>query len=95
MCRVEEVKALPDYKLYLKFSDGVEGTADLSDLVGKGVFSAWRDKKFFDSVYVDAESHTVAWPGEIDLCPDRLYMEITGKDVYSLPAQQPSASVKG
>lgn len=79
MCRVEEVKALPDYKLWLKFSDGVEGTADLSDLVGKGVFSVWRDKKCFEAVYVDPENHTPAWSGGIDLCPDRLYMEITGK----------------
>jgi hypothetical protein len=94
MYRVEKVKALPDYKLWLKFSDGVEGTVDLSGLVGKGVFSVWRDKKKFAAVYVDPESHTAAWPGGIDLCPDNLYMEITGKEVFSLPEEIPSASRK-
>ena len=78
VCGVKEVKALPGYKLHLKFSDGVEGAADLSDLVGKGVFSIWRDRKNFKAVYIDPQSHAVAWPGGIDLCPDRLYMEITG-----------------
>ena len=42
---------------------------DLSDLAGKGVFSKWN--------------HKVAWPGGIDLCPDALYVEVTGKDITS------------
>ncbi|MEO0094928.1 MAG: DUF2442 domain-containing protein [candidate division WOR-3 bacterium] len=84
MHRIVDVKTLADYKLWLKFADGVEGVVDLSDLVGKGVFSQWQDKKFFDSVYIDRESHTITWPGGIDLCPDELYAEITGEDINSI-----------
>lgn len=83
MHRIIEVKALPGFKVWLKFSDGIEGTVDLSNLAGKGVFEAWNDPKHFESVYVDPESHTVAWPGGIDLCPDSLYAEVTGIDVLS------------
>lgn len=84
MHRIVEVKPVSDYKVWIKFADGIEGIVDLSDLAGKGIFSQWQDKNFFNSVYVDNESHTVAWPGGIDLCPDELYAEITGQDINSV-----------
>ncbi|MGB3479223.1 MAG: DUF2442 domain-containing protein [bacterium] len=84
MHRIVKVKPVADYKVWIKFADGIEGVVDLSDLVDKGVFSQWQDKKFFNSVYIDHESHTVAWSGGIDLCPDELYAEITGKDINSI-----------
>ncbi len=39
MPRPIEVKPLENYRLWVKFSDGVEGVVDLSGLVGKGVRS--------------------------------------------------------
>ncbi|MCL4385093.1 MAG: DUF2442 domain-containing protein [Actinobacteria bacterium] len=84
MNRIKEVKPLPSFRVWIKFSDGFEEIIDLSDLVGKDVFSKWNDKEYFNSVYIDSESHTIAWPGGIDLCPDTLYEEITGKDITSL-----------
>lgn len=79
MLKIIEVRALPRFKIWVKFQDGQEGTADLSDLVGKGVFSKFKEPGFFASVSIDKESHTVAWPGGIDLAPESLYEEITGK----------------
>ncbi len=70
--------ALPNYRLDLRFEDGVAGTVELSDLVGRGVFAAWRDSKVFAQVQV-TEHGAVEWPGEIDLCPDALYLRLTGK----------------
>lgn len=84
MRHIIQAKAFDDYKVWIKFSDGVEGTVDLSDLVGKGIFSRWLDKNYFMSVFVDPESHTIAWPDGIDLCPDELYAEITQKDIKSV-----------
>jgi hypothetical protein len=81
--RIIEVKPLSGFKAWLKFSDGVEGTVDLSDLAGKGVFEVWNDPKTFESVFINPESHTIEWPGGIDLCPDSLYAEVTGMDVLS------------
>lgn len=79
MKRIVAVKALPLYRVRIRFSDGVEGEVDLSDLVGKGVFTDWNDPKQFARVSIDPESHTLTWPGGIDLCPDALYQEVTGK----------------
>ncbi len=92
MYKIVEVKPLPNYRIWIKFSDGVEGEVDLSGLVGKGVFSAWKDVDFFNSVFVDPESHTVAWEGGIDLCPDNLYAKVTGVAPLDILRKEKSVS---
>lgn len=91
MIKVTAVKTLPHYKLWIRFSDGVEGTADLSALVGKGVFNRWQSPGEFEKAKIDPASGAIAWDAEIDLCPDALYLQITGKPVSAL---FPSGSVK-
>lgn len=78
MYRITEVKALSDYNIWLKYSDGTEGTIDLSYLVGKGVFSLWNDYEEFKKVSIGT-SGELLWGMKVDLCPDSLYMKITGK----------------
>ena len=73
-----EIKPLDNYRLWGKFSDGVEGIVDLSDLVGDGVFALWNDTNEFRKVHVGS-SGEVAWNDEVDMCPDALYLKITGK----------------
>jgi len=73
-----ELKPLENYRIWVKFSDGVEGVVDLSDLVGKGVFSAWRDEREFQKVHIGAGGE-IAWGEEIDLCPDAIYLKVAGK----------------
>ena len=76
--KIVAAKALPDYRLELRFDNGDGGAVDLSSLVGHGVFSAWRDPGLFGRVQV-SEHGAVEWPGEIDLCPDALYLRLKGK----------------
>ena len=78
MNRVTDVIALSDYRLWLRFGDQTEGEVDLSDLVGKGVFRAWDEPGNFESVRV-GPGGSVAWGEDIELCPDSLYLKITGK----------------
>ena len=78
MPRIVETRALDNYRLHVRFEDGVEGTVDLSEMAGRGVFRDWSDPDFFARVTVDPETRTVAWPGGIDLCPDQLYHEVAG-----------------
>ncbi|MFH0794246.1 MAG: DUF2442 domain-containing protein [bacterium] len=78
MCKVTSVKVLERYRLALTFDDGVKGTVDLSDLAGKGVFTLWEDRKAFANVHIGS-SGELAWGDKIDLCPDALYLKVTGK----------------
>ena len=73
-----EVKPLEGYRLWIRYSDGVEGVVDLSDLVGRGVFAAWEDPREFEKVHIGSGGE-IAWDDQIDLCADALYLRITGK----------------
>jgi hypothetical protein len=74
--------ALGDYRLHLRFEDGVEGVVDLAPhLSFQGVFAPLRDLAYFAQVRADAELGTVAWPNGADLDPDVLYGRITGTPI--------------
>ena len=81
MCKIVEAKPLSGFRIWLRYQDGIQGEVDLSGLAGKGVFSAWNQSGCFESVFIDAESGALAWPGGIDLCPDSLYEELTGRGI--------------
>ena len=75
--RVQEVTALPDYRLSVRFVDGLAGTIDFSALIVSpeaGVFARLRDLSLFNQVYV--ELGAVMWPGELDLAPDAMHAAI-------------------
>jgi hypothetical protein len=78
MYRINEVKVLSNYNVWLKYSDSTQGTVNLSHLVGKGVFALWNDYEEFKKVSIGSSGELI-WGTEIDLCPDSLYMQITGK----------------
>lgn len=78
MRRIAKVKVLPEYRLELEFDDGVSGTVDLSEAVGKGVFAVWRDPIVFERVRIGSSGELV-WGEQVDLCPDALYLKVTGK----------------
>jgi hypothetical protein len=74
---VVAVEARPGFKVWVRFENGVEGEADLSDLAGRGVFERWTaNPAEFAEASVDPESGTVTWPGGLDVAPDRLYSEV-------------------
>ena len=54
------------FRIRLRYADGVEGEADLSDLAGEGVFAAWLDRAFFETVRITDRSEIV-WEDQIDL----------------------------
>jgi hypothetical protein len=75
-----EVKALPDYRIWLRYDDGAQGEIDLSDIAGRGVFRAWTDPAVFAAVRLGSHG-AIEWSPELDLCPDAMYLRLTGKTV--------------
>jgi hypothetical protein len=76
--KLVEAKPLKDYRLFLHYSDGTAGVVDLSPLVGRGVFATWLQPENFAQVTLSEDGAPV-WAGEIDLCPDALYLQLTGQ----------------
>lgn len=73
-----ELSPYKNYRLFVRYDDGANGIVDLSDFAGRGVFAAWNEPGVFEQVRLAGAGHP-EWPGGIDLCPDALYMRLTGK----------------
>lgn len=80
---IVDAKPQSGFRIFLKFNDETAGVVDLSPFAGKGVFSKWLENSFFDTVRV-SNSGALEWPGGLDLCPDALYMQLTGKSPEEL-----------
>lgn len=92
MRKIVEVQVLSGYRLNVRFDDGVSGTIDLSDLVGKGVFGLWKDRRFFAQVRIGTGGE-LAWGDRVDLCPDATYLRVTGKTPEEVfPGLDPGSS---
>jgi hypothetical protein len=76
MHRVTECKASRDYRLWLRFDDGVEGSVFLGNLLELGAFRTWLDVEQFCRVAVDRLAATVVWDGGVRLDPDILYQDL-------------------
>ncbi len=78
-----QVRPLKGHRLWIRYDDGAEGEVDLSHLVGKGVFRAWSTGGVFESVRL-AQGGGIEWDGGLELCPDAIYLKLTGKTAEQL-----------
>lgn len=69
--RVLAVRHVHDHVLWLRFSDGLEGTVDLGSRLDHGELAALRDVSLFSRARVDGE--TITWPNGADWAPDSLH----------------------
>ncbi len=79
MKKITALKILENYRIWLRFDDGVEGNVEFSPYVGRGVFAPWTDYAFFREGRIDESGRTLSWPAELDFCADALWLQITGK----------------
>ena len=81
--KIVELSPRENYGLFLRYEDGTEGVVDLSSMAGRGVFAAWLVPGVFEQVKL-SEFGVPEWPGELDLCSDSLYMQLTGKSAEEI-----------
>jgi len=89
MFKLNEVKVLAGYRLWLRFSDGVNGEVDLSHLAGRGVFAVWSDRRAFEDCHIN-QGRALVWGKDVDLCADSLYLQLTGKSAEEAFCSSPS-----
>jgi len=65
---------LGGYKIKVFFKDRKNGVIDFENYPQrKGVFEKFRDLEFFKQFYIDKDFDVLAWPGGIDISPEKLY----------------------
>ena len=75
MPHLVSVLPLDDFRLSVRFDDGIQGVAELRDRLFGPVFEPLRDPALFREVFIDAFG-AIAWPSGADLAPDWLYERI-------------------
>jgi len=81
---VVEAKYLEDYKLRLKFNNGVIKDIDLKNKLYGEVFEPLRNIEMFKKVKVNKNTNTIEWENGADFAPEFLY-EI-GQEVKKVKA---------
>jgi hypothetical protein len=73
MIWVTDAKALPDFCLWVRFSDNTEGEVNLKDFIAtdpRPIVAGLRDPAAFAAIRVDMD--TVVWGNGFDLAPEFL-----------------------
>ena len=60
-----------EYRIHLRFNDGVERTVDFTEWLSGPVFEPLRDAAYFQRFFLDGG--TVTWPNGADVAPETLY----------------------
>lgn len=92
---VVDVAPAGRWSIWVRFSDGVEGIADLSHLRDRAGFEKWSSRRYFRSVHV--QGGTAMWGDwDVSVCADVLYSQVTGIALSTLcpTLQTPDGPVK-
>ena len=86
MKKITAFKVLDDYRVWLRFDDGVEGEVDFSHKPLTGVYAPWQDYDFFRQARI-GEFGELCWDDQLDFCPDALWLLVTGRQPGELDAK--------
>lgn len=81
------VKAMDDYKLFVKFKQSQARLFDVKPYLSKGVFKELRNDRYFKKVRIVWGG--VEWPHKQDLSAETLYC--LGTSIESLPERKKAA----
>ena len=86
MKKITALKVLGNYRVALRFNDGVAGEVDFSSKPRTGVFTFWNSYENFHKARI-GEAGELVWNDQIDFCPDSLWLQVTGEKPQALLAQ--------
>jgi hypothetical protein len=70
---IKEAKYMDNYKIWLRFNDGIEREVDLANELEGEVFEPLKDLRRFKAFKIDPLLETIVWENGSDLAPEFLY----------------------
>jgi len=68
-----EASYVGDYRVALRFADGVSGTVDFCDELWGEMFEPLKDKNLFAQAKISPDFPVLVWPNGADFAPEFLY----------------------
>ncbi len=78
MNEVKKNEVLSDYRIWMKFQDGVEKVVNFRPFMGKGFTVELLDYTKFKEAFVE-DGGGIAWPNGYDFCPNYLHDYVEGE----------------
>ena len=76
MLEVTAAEYLDGYRIRIAFSNGKQGTVDLTDSLWGPMFEPLRDVPAFQKFDVSPILHTIHWENDADLAPEYLFKKM-------------------
>jgi hypothetical protein len=89
--KLKEAEYRGDYRVWLKFADGIEGEIDLESELWGQIFEPLKQKSLFAEVSLDKELDTIVWPNGADFAPEFLYQKLCPDYVLKPEAKRGAA----
>ena len=77
LVHIVEAEYVGDYRIWLRFDDGVEGEVDFAGDLGGPVFQPLRNPLTFRQFRLHPELRTLVWPNGADFAPEFLRDKLT------------------
>ncbi len=76
MLKVTDASYVEGYKVFLAFSDGKTGVADLKDVLWGEMFEPLKDLSKFKNFSVSPIFDTICWENGADIAPEYLHDKV-------------------
>ncbi len=81
MIKPIEVKITGEYRIFVSYSDGMEGEINLAHLKNNPEYKFMEDQTEFGKVYISSVTSDLCWSNGISLCKDAIYKQLELKSL--------------
>ena len=81
MYKLVEIKPLENYRLFLKYYNGVSGEYNLEKIIESDDYKILRSEKIFNQVYIDEKTNDIYWPCGVNICKSAVYRQLELKSL--------------
>ena len=74
-----EVEPLAGYRMWIRFSDGVEGEIDIFPYLAESSWGLEEEERLFEDKVAIAPWELLVWEGKVGIFPTRLYQQVVKK----------------